>query len=335
MEWYLPAADDFHVHLRKDARTPIAIRAVRSGGVGRALIMPNTDPPILTVDDVTAYVESLRQLGADFDLLMTIKLRPDTTPDGVLAAHRGPVVAGKLYPQGVTTHSDDGFRDIQGLYPVFEAMQQCDMVLSIHGEQPEVFVLDAERAFLPSLKAIVRNFPRLRIVLEHITTQAAVEAVCTLPDTVAATITDHHLAITLHDVVGSRLQPHHFCMPVAKRPSDQKALLDVIRQGHPRFFSGTDSAPHFRQHKESASGCAGVFSSAFHMPILATLFSQHEMMDQLQPFCCERGAAFYKLAPPQGQIVIQDACCRVPEEMGGVVPFFAGHELPFSVAWVD
>ena len=331
MDLIVPAADDFHVHLRNDTRTPIAVKALKQGGVGRALVMPNTSPAVETGAQASAYKKELLAHDPDIEFLMTIKLSPQTQPDRIVEAAKAGVLAGKQYPDGVTTNSENGVRDIRSMFPVYEAMQELDMVLSVHGEVPGVFVMDAETAFLEDLFLIHENFPRLRIVLEHISTLSAIEVIGALPENVVATITDHHLAITLQDVVGSRIQPHNFCMPVAKRPEDRRALLEIVAKGHPSFFSGTDSAPHLREEKESECGCAGVFSSPIHMQLLAHLFEKEGILPRLGQFTSTFGAEFYRLKPTGKEIHLIRKPMKIPKEYGGIVPFFQSQNLDFSI----
>ena len=333
MDLRMPAADDLHIHLRNDERTETAVKAVRHGGAARVLVMPNTIPAIATGDDARRYEQYLKDQGADFEMLMTIKLTSQTTPDHIRDAAKQGVVAVKQYPMGVTTNSDDGVTDVSALYPVYEAIQENDMILSIHGEVPGVFVMDAEAAFLESLSAIHRDFPKLRIILEHITTKASVDLVKSMGPEVAATITDHHLAITLSDVVGSRIRPHHFCMPVAKRPEDRAALVEVVRSGHPSFFSGTDSAPHMVEDKESDCGCAGIFNSPYHMQFLATFFEEEGMLDRLENFCTRFGVDFYGLERSREEIHLVKREVKVPARFGPIVPFRAGYTLAYDVEW--
>ncbi len=334
MELRMPAADDLHIHLRNDERTEKAIEAVRFGGAARVLAMPNTLPPIANGDDALAYEGFLKEKGADFEILTTIKLSGNTTVEDIESAAKSGVVAVKQYPMGVTTNSDDGVTDVRKMFSVYEAIRDNDLILSLHGEVPGVFVMDAEAAFLDSLREIHRNFPTLRIILEHITTRAAVEAVQSLPETVAGTITDHHLAITLDDVVGSRIRPHHFCMPVAKRPEDRSALVEVVRPGHPSFFSGTDSAPHLVADKESACGCAGIFNSPYHMQFLATFFKEQDMLERLEAFTSVFGAAFYRIPRNKSEIVLTPGALKVPDRFGPMVPCRSGETLAFNLSWV-
>lgn len=334
MELRMPAADDLHIHLRNDERTEKAVEAVRFGGTARVLAMPNTLPAVANGDDAVGYKAFLEEKGADFEILTTIKLTASTTPEDIESAAAKGVVAVKQYPMGVTTNSEDGVEDVQKLFPVYKAIEEKGLILSLHGEVPGVFVMDAEAAFLESLAEIHRNFPKLRIILEHITTGAAVEAVRGMSEKVAATITDHHLAITLSDVVGTRIRPHHFCMPVAKRPEDRSALVEIVREGHPSFFSGTDSAPHLVADKESACGCAGIFNSPYHMQFLATFFQEQGMLHRLEAFTSQFGAAFYGIPRNKEEIVLTPGSLKVPDRFGPMVPFRSGETLAFNLAWV-
>jgi len=308
--------DDFHVHLRQGD----VLRSVIGGTArvfARALVMPNLTPPVLTGKQALTYRSQIIEaaLAANvrsFEPLMTIKLVGSTTPDVIgLAAAEG-VTAGKLYPEGVTTNSEDGVRDIKGLYPVFEKMQDVGMVLCLHGEVPGVFCMDREMAFLGVLEDIAHAFPRLRIVLEHVTTWGAVASVKSLPATVVATVTPHHLVLTLDDVVGDKLQPHHFCKPIAKRESDRTALVEAVTSGNPKFFLGTDSAPHVRETKECASGCAGIFCAPVAMDVLAEVFEKEGKLERLEAFTSEFGARFYGLPLNQDYVRLVEESHEVP-----------------------
>jgi dihydroorotase len=331
--------DDFHVHLRQGEMLSHVVGATATT-FGRALVMPNTTPPIRTGADAMAYkariLDAVRTvLGSDwgFEPLMTIKLLPTTTPDVVREARAAGVVAAKLYPAGVTTNSDDGIEvdRLGAIYvdpKVLEAMQEVDMVLCLHGEVPGVFCLDREEAFLEALRGLSTKFPRLRIVLEHVTCQAAVDAVTELPPNVAATITAHHLLLSLDDVVGDKIRPHHFCKPIAKYPSDRTALVIAATSGSRKFFLGTDSAPHARGTKECDSGCAGVYTAPIAMEVLAEVFEQADALERLEGFTSVFGADFYRLPRNEDYVELVKEWVDVPKELpGNLVPFRAGEKL--------
>lgn len=324
--------DDFHVHLRESAMLKL-VAPHTAKSFARALIMPNTKKPILTGQDALHYKQAILSAGAmgDFEPLMTIKLVGSTTPETIQQAKELDVIAGKYYPEGVTTNSEDGVRDIKQLYPVFAAMETCGMVLCLHGESVGVFSMDREGHFLQDLKEVAFTFPQLRIVLEHVTTAAAVTVVRYGPPNIAATITVHHLVLTLDDIVGDKLNPHAFCKPIAKRPEDRDALLEAAMSGNPKFFLGTDSAPHSQKTKECASGCAGIFSAPVALAVLAQVFDTFEALDKLEAFTSEHGANFYGLPLNARMLTLSDDPWVVPEMYGPVVPFRAGHTLNWRV----
>jgi dihydroorotase len=309
---------------------------------GRALVMPNTEPPVLTGDDAERYRKEIAAAVPPdhaFEPLMTIKIVPSTTPEIVRDAAAAGVVAGKLYPEGVTTNSSDGVRDVLQLADTFAAMSESGLVLCLHGETPDTFCLDREERFLAEvLPVLAERLPDLRIVLEHVSTAAAVDWVRRHPlrpdgrPRVAATITVHHLLLTLDDVVGGLLAPHHFCKPIAKRPADRAAVVAAAVSGDPRFFLGTDSAPHARAAKEAAHGCAGIFTAPVALPLLATVFDEQGALDALDGFCSGHGPRFYGLPPNPGTVELVRDGWTVPAEIGGVVPLRAGATLPWRVA---
>lgn len=323
--------DDFHVHLRQGD----LLRAVvphTASDFARALVMPNTVPPIADAADVRRYRAEINGASGKFEPLMTIKVTPETTPATVHAARRAGAIAGKLYPQGVTTNSADGVRDVSRLRATFAAMADAGMVLCVHAEDPDAFCLDREAAFLDRvLGRLVADVPDLRIVVEHVSSAAAVEWVTAAPATVAATITVHHLLLTLDDVVGDLLEPHHFCKPLAKRPEDRTALVDAATSGTERFFLGTDSAPHAATAKERSGGCAGVFTAPVALPILAELFVAANRVDRLEAFTSGNGAAFYGLPRNEGSVTLVKQDHRVPERYGDVVSLRASKTVRWQV----
>ena len=327
--------DDWHVHLREGELMPHMAR-LTAAQFARATVMPNTlHPPIRTAADALAYRQKIEAAtrGMDFTPIMTTKLYPTTTVAMIKGAWETGVRAAKLYPEGVTTHSEDGIslENIFNMYQVFQAMERCGMLLLLHGEAPGHFCLDREVVFLNTPTQLVHDFPRLKIVLEHITTQEAVSAVLSLPYTVAATITLHHLELTLDDVVGDKIKPHNFCKPIAKRPEDRQAILGAALSGSPQFFFGSDSAPHPVGAKECAEGCAGVFTAPVVMPRLVEIFERHRALDRLEDFVAHLGADFYGLPLNGGMLVLVREPWVVPTEYHGVRPYLAGQTLAWQV----
>src|SRR3989344_133685 len=331
--------DDFHVHFRTGEMMRMVV-PLTAAWCGRALVMPNTIPPILTATDAIAYSDEIKRAAGDNDFkpLMTIKIVPTTTPTTVENAKKVGVIAGKVYPVGVTTNSDDGVHNFHdsGMIDVFSAMREAGMVLCLHGETPGDFCLDREEKFLDTLRWLAETFPGLKIVLEHITTAAGIEAVEQLPDAVAGTITVHHLLLTLNDVIGDKLSPHHFCKPVAKRPEDRGKIRAAAMNGSNKFFLGTDSAPHDITTKECASGCAGVFTAPVALPLLAGFFQQHERHQFFEFFTSIVGAQFYGLPFNTKTITLEENPWVVPPNYSAegqtVVPFWSGKELRWRVA---
>lgn len=323
--------DDWHVHLRDGALLG-AVASDTARHFARALVMPNLTPPVRTGEEALAYRERILAVteGLDFTPLMTIKVLPETTAEWVAGAKQAGVVAGKLYPQGVTTNSEDGWSEIEVLDDAFAAMEEAGLVLSLHGEAPDAFCLDRELRFVEdTLPSIAERFPKLRIVLEHVSTRAGVAAVRELSN-VAGTITAHHLHLTLDDVIGGSLHPHHFCKPVAKRPDDRDALIAAALESD-SFFLGTDSAPHLRANKECSSGCAGLYTAPVALGLVAEVFDAQNALQHLESFTSERGARFYEVPLNEGQVTLRRGEWAVPADFGGVVPMRAGETLSWQV----
>ena len=328
--------DDMHVHLRDGTVLEDVVHAtVRR--FARAVVMPNLTPPVADGFSVAKYRSRiLHAIGSSsFEPLMTFKLLPSTTPELVRSCWEALAVAGKLYPEGVTTNSEDGVTDIRSLGPALSTMEELQMVLCVHGEKPQTFVMDREREYLKTLDWVCSQFPTLKIVLEHITTTDAVQWVRDARPGVAATITVHHLRTTLDDVIGGSLNPHLFCKPIPKRPEDLLALRAVAVSGHPRFFLGSDSAPHAVDHKERC-GCAGVFSAPVALEALTEVFEEENALDRLEAFTSEHGAAFYGLPLNDGYMELVRDTWTVPmrypthtrtELPSKFVPLLAGKKL--------
>jgi len=342
MPTVLRAPDDFHVHLRQAPMLGPVVRET-ARWFDRALVMPNTTPPVTTPELLRAYrreIEAELDPGSRFRPLLTFKLVSALRPDDLEPLRDAGAVGGKLYPQGVTTNSADGVTDVEALYPLFQAMQELGLVLEIHAEEPGAFSLDRERAFLPRIERIVARFPRLRVVIEHVSTAAALSLLASLPETVAATVTVHHLLLTLDDVVGGELAPHNFCKPIAKRPADRDAIRAAVLGGDERVFFGSDSAPHRRGAKESACGCAGVYTAPVAIPLLAELFEREGVPlteaearggPSLERFVARYGAEFYGLPLNERTITLVASESTVPDEYDDVVPFRAGARLRYAL----
>lgn len=331
--------DDWHVHLR-DGDMLRHVVGYTAEHFGRALVMPNLKgaDAILTVSQAQAYAGRIKKAlpkNAILDLAMTIKIGPQTKPEIIYDAKAGGVIAGKLYPDGVTTNSEGGVRNFRGLWPIFETMQKTGLVLSIHGETPaaDIDCIDAEEVFVGEiLSQIHADFPGLAIVLEHITTKMAVDFINACDGRIAATITPHHLEWTMNDVRRGTFKPHRHCLPEAKRFRDRDALRQAAMGGNPRFFLGTDSAPHAKHTKECAECCAGVFNAPVTIAALASLFSKLGKLESLEGFCSRAGASFYGFSQNAAKLELAKQSWTVPDEYpGSIVPFLAGQTLDWKV----
>jgi dihydroorotase len=305
--------DDAHLHLRDGAMLR-AVLPFSARQFGRALIMPNLKPPVTTSAEAAAYRKEIMAAlpeNADFTPLMTLYLTDATDPDDVeKGARDGIVAAAKLYPAGATTNSAEGVTDIQALAPVFERMQRIGLPLAIHGEvtDPNVDIFDREAVFIDRvLVPLRRHFPALRIVFEHVTTTEGVSYVFSegQEGTLAATITAHHLRINRNALFAGGLQPHAYCLPVAKREKHRRALVEAATSGASMFFLGTDSAPHPRALKECANGCAGLFTAPAAMALYAETFDEADALDRLEAFASVNAAQFYKLPINKGFLTLE------------------------------
>lgn len=328
--------DDWHLHLR-DGEMLRKVAPYSARQFARAIVMPNLLPPITTVAATEAYRERIvAAAGAEFTPLMTCYLTDRTDPDELANGFEGRVwVAAKLYPAGATTNSASGVTAIRNIYPALERMQQIGMVFCVHGEvtDPDVDVFDREAVFIDRvLEPLSRDFPGLRIVLEHVTTAEAVQFVEGSGPTIAATVTPQHLMINRNAIFAGGLRPHAYCLPVAKREEHRLAVRRAATSGSPKFFLGTDSAPHSRDAKESACGCAGIFNAPFALVAYATVFQQEGALDRFEAFASVNGPNFYGLPLNEGTITLERAEVTVPGEIDGVVPFLAGETLSWKAA---
>lgn len=270
---------------------------------GRALVMPNTKPPVCSAVEIRAYRREILaatagRSGGTFEPLLTFKLIAGMSRAAVLACAEAGAVAGKYYPAGATTNSEDGIADPESVDDALDAMEESSLVLCIHCESPGAPALDRESAFLPAIEVILGRHPRIRLVIEHISTVESLDFLKRSPDRVAATVTAHHLLCTLEDVIGGDLDPHLFCRPVLKTARHVDALRDAVLRGEERLFFGSDSAPHARQAKEGRRAAAGIYASPSAIPALADFFDRENRISAFEPFVARRGAAFYGLEPP-------------------------------------
>ncbi|WP_210527784.1 dihydroorotase [Rubellimicrobium arenae] len=302
--------DDWHLHLRDGAMLR-AVAPHSARDFGRAIIMPNLVPPVVTMAQAAAYRDRIREAlppGSRFEPLMTLYLTEATDPDDVARAYlSGTAQAVKLYPAGATTNSHAGVRDLGKVRPVLERMAEIGMTLCIHGEvvDPDVDIFDREAVFIDRvLKPLRRRVPDLRIVLEHVTTQDGVDFVRDQPRNVAATITTHHLVINRNAILAGGIRPHYYCLPVAKREAHRIALVQAAVSGDERFFLGTDSAPHLDQAKLQPCGCAGCFTAPVTLPILAEVFEAAEALDKLESFVSLNGPRYYGLPPNDDRVTL-------------------------------
>lgn len=334
-EFVLPFPDDFHAHVRQDQAMIGYVQDLASQ-FGRALIMPNTVPPMVSAKQIAEYKQEIlaaaKEVNPDFKPLMTFKLKSGITEAELLAMKAEGVVAGKYYPAGVTTNSEDGVSDFESVFPVIALMEKLGIVLCVHGEEPGVFCLDREAVFADKVEFLANKFPKLKIVFEHLSSAKAVALVKRLSSNVAATITVHHLLMSLDGVIGDALRPHHFCKPLPKRPEDLAALREAAFSGNPKFFLGTDSAPHSREKKETCCGAAGVYSAAVALPVLVREFMAAGAIEKLSDFVGGFGADFYGLPRPEKTIKLVREPWVVPQEIHGVVPLAASETLEWKLA---
>ena len=335
----LARPDDWHLHLR-DGPALGSVVGDSARRFARAIVMPNLKPAIRTTQQALHYRErilgSLPE-GARFEPLMTLYLTDDTPPEEIARAKlSGRIYGVKLYPAGATTHSDEGVTRLSRCFHTLEKMQELGLPLLVHGEStdPAIDVFDREKAFLEEvLGPAMERFPRLKIVLEHITTRDAAQFVEVTGDNIAATITAHHLLMNRNALFMGGIRPHHYCLPVLKREEHREALVEAATSGNPKFFLGTDSAPHARSAKEAACGCAGLYTAHAAIELYATVFDEAGALDRLEAFASVNGARFYGLPVNEEKITLVREDWKVPERL----PFGAEDLVPLrageTIAW--
>lgn len=327
--------DDWHIHLRDGAAlgNTVADAAV----FGRAIVMPNLVPPVTNAEHAQAYrerIEAQIPAGTQFEPLMVLYLTDRTTPEEIIAAKAAGVVGCKLYPAGATTNSDSGVTNVENIYPALEAMSDHGVKFLVHGEvtDADIDIFDREKVFIDRTLAPLRErFPSLKTVLEHITTRDAVEFVQSSTSNLGATITAHHLLFNRNDMLVGGIRPHYYCLPILKRNIHQQALNDAATSGDSRFFLGTDSAPHTRDKKEAACGCAGAYTAYHAIELYAEAFDRARALDKLEDFASHFGPDFYGLPRNEGTITLTREQWQVPSSLplgdSEMAPLLAGETL--------
>jgi len=332
--------DDWHLHLR-DGDVLNSVAPFTAKQFQRAIVMPNLKPAVTTVKQAVDYLDRILAAveGSNFEPLMTLYLTDNTSAEEIMAAHKSCFIKGvKLYPAGATTNSDEGVTDIRKCSAALEEMQRAGMPLLVHGEVTDssVDVFDREKVFIDRvLMPLMNRFPELKIVFEHITTTDAVDFVRDMGPHIGATITVHHLMYNRNAMFEGGIRPHNYCLPVLKRESHRQALLYAIASGNPKFFLGTDSAPHAKNQKESSCGCAGIFSAHAAIELYTTVFDLMGAIDKLEAFASFYGPDFYGLSRNSGTITLEKSEQRIPESYPmvdqSVVPLMAGQTIPWKI----
>ena len=334
--------DDWHVHLR-DGDMLGAVAGYTARSFARAIVMPNLNPPVTGAEAAGAYrtrIMGALPAGSDLTPLMTLYLTDAADPGEIERGFAaGAFTAAKLYPAHATTNSAHGVTDLRNIFPALETMQRIDMPLLVHGEvtDPDIDVFDREKVFIDRVfTKLVRDFPELRIVFEHITTAEAAEFVASSGPNIAATVTPQHLHINRNALFAGGLRPHAYCLPVAKREEHRLAVRRAATSGSPKFFLGTDSAPHAVERKESGCGCAGIFNAPFALESYAQVFEEEGALDRFEAFASENGARFYGLGLNAGTVTLERGKTMVPDRLPGpgttIVPFHAGETLRWRIA---
>jgi len=337
----LTRPDDWHLHVRDGDILKDVVPAT-AACFGRAIIMPNLVPPVTTAADATAYRERILAAanGTEFEPLMTLYLTESMTAQTIRDARAAGVVAAKLYPAGATTNSDSGVKNIRNIYPVLEAMADCGMLLLVHGEvtDADIDIFDREKVFLERVLApTLEAFPNLKVVLEHITTADSAEFVRQhAGDNLGATLTPQHLMYNRNHMLVGGIRPHLYCLPILKRNRHQQALRDAVASGDKRFFLGTDSAPHSKDRKEAACGCAGCYSAYGAIGLYADIFEELGILDKLEAFASFNGPDFYGLPRNTDTITLIRDPWTMPAELpladGTIVPLKAGETVHWKLA---
>ena len=336
----LTRPDDWHIHLRDGDALPRTV-ADAARYFGRAIAMPNLVPPVTDTQQALAYrarIMAARPSGSQFEPLMVLYLTDNTDPQEIFRAKAAGIHACKLYPAGATTNSASGVTDLKKVYPVLEAMQETGMLFLLHGEVTDsaIDIFDREKVFIDrTLTQLTQHFPALRMVLEHITTSEAAAFVSEAPANVGATITAHHLLYNRNHMLAGGIRPHYYCLPILKRNTHQEALIKAAISGSPKFFLGTDSAPHAQHRKEAACGCAGSYTANAALELYAEAFEDAGALDKLEGFASHFGPDFYQLPRNTDTITLVKQAWQIPESLTlgdqSLIPLRAGETLRWQV----
>lgn len=328
----LPRPDDWHVHLRQGEDLAAYARAF-SPGFGRILVMPNTVPPLVRPEEILEYRRQAMEAAPGLEVVGTFRLMPGMGEADIEALAAAGITAGKYYPDGATTNSAGGVGDWRQIEEALAAMEKTGMVLCVHGEDPSAPVLDREEAFLPAFMEIRWAFPKLKMILEHVSSGAGVQAVLDASDRgpTAATITVQHMYYTLDDLFGGMLNPHLFCKPVVKFDSDRSAIAERLLAGDERFFFGSDSAPHLKGAKESDCCPAGAYTAPLALQAVVSWFDNQDALEKAEAFLCRFGREFYGVDANPGTVTLERKAWKIPATSEGCVPLMAGMELNWSI----
>ena len=331
--------DDMHLHLREGEILEFVLKDTASQ-FSRAIVMPNLNKPVTSVALAKIYYDSIKSYGYNFEPLMTLYLTDVLSKKEIRKAKESEIIYGvKLYPAGVTTNSKDGIGSIDSCFNIFEEMEKNDLPLLVHGEvsDPKVDIFDREKMFIDKyFTKISKNFPSLRLVFEHISTKDAVEFVMNSSSKVAATITPQHAMLSRNDMLSGGIKPHNYCLPILKRETHQKAILQAAISGNPKFFLGTDSAPHLTSEKESSCGCAGVYSARTAIELYAEIFDKNDALNKLSDFSSKFGADFYGLPYNHDKIRLVRKDHEIPHQLefhsNQITPFLAGQTIHWQIS---
>ena len=334
MKLTIPMPDDWHVHFRQ-GRELENYASIHARSFGRALVMPNTVPPLTEPGQIVEYKNQINKAAPSMEVVSSFRLMPDMREDQISGLFNSGIKVGKYYPDGATTNSANGIKNWRAIEEALGTMEEKGMILSVHGENTRAPAEEREEAFLPEFREIRRAFKKLKIVFEHVSSASTVCEIADSDEYTAATVTLHHLLFTLEDLIGNSMNPHLFCKPVLKSRYDREAVAERVLTSDSKFFFGSDSAPHKKEAKESSLVPAGIFSSPVILPALAQWFEENSALDRMMPFLCLYGREFYGYPANPGTVTLERKEWTVPETEAGCVPLFAGKSLSWRIEGIS